>query len=152
MTARRAWRRTANLVLVLMIVPAVARAAPVHTVDRVSKVLKAGDLIEIAHTSGRHIRGQLSELTNCSIVVTLSGMNRTTVTWSEVKKIRRLRPARSSDIAAAARTCESRDCPPLMLVVSSMAGVAHGFGAIFNGPRTVYRAPKQPVVTLRQCK
>ena len=142
-------RRTANLVLVLMIAPAAARAEPLHAVDRLSKILKAGDLIEIADTSGRQIRGRVTDLTDCSIVITPSDANRTTVRWNDVKKIRRVRPARSSDIAAAAQTCESRDCPPLTLVVSSLAGVAHGFGAIFNRPKTIYRAPKQPVVSSR---
>ena len=147
MTPCRQWRRAANLVLVLMIVPAMAGAAPVDTFKQLSNVLRAGDIIEIADTSGRRIRGRLAEVTDCSIAVVLSGTNRATVPRNEVKKIRRLRPARSSDIAAAARTCEIRDCPPLTLMVSSVAGVAHGFGAVFNRPKTVYRAPKESAVS-----
>ena len=144
----RLWPGTASLVFaVLILVPGMAHAERVHAFDRLSEVLKTGDLIEIADTSGREIRGRLSELTDCSIVVTLSGTNRATVLWNGVKKIRRLRAARSSDIATAARTCDSRDCPPTLVVVSGMAAVAHGFGAVFNRPQTVYRAPKQPATT-----
>ena len=137
-------RRLAGLLALLALTPAVADAGPVRSFDRLSEVLRVGDVVEVADASGRRVRGELSALGPCSIVVALDGTARAVFAAGEVKKIRRVRTAQPSGVAHAARACDGRDCEPLTLVVAGAAGVAHGFRAVFDRPRTVYRAPKIP--------
>ena len=138
--------RTLGLAL-LALLPAQAAAEQAHSFDQLSKVLKPGDVVEIVQRGQARTKGQVSEITGCSVVL-LRDQRRVSIDASAVNEIKLLRKsgaAPSRTVDAGAR-CENAACMAMSLTLSGTTAIGRGFGKLFAKPRVVYRTPAHAVV------
>ena len=134
--------RNAAYTLAVVGLAALPAQAHAQSFEAISSALRAGDKVEITDWGGTRTRGQIAELTPCSIAVAQDGSARRfdASAVETIKLLRRLErsPARTTDAGAR---CQEAPCMAMSLALAGTTAMGRGLSKLFARPQTVYRAP-----------
>jgi hypothetical protein len=121
-----------------------------------AEVLKTGDLIAVTPWSGKKLKGQLVEVTDCSIRLRTAG-TALSIESAAIKTVRRYPPkARAAKSAwGAVERCDRVECAPTTLAVVGVAALvkslrdAGGAEIVYRGSRAQSAARAARSATVR---
>lgn len=141
------WRVTAWLSLTLALV---AGTAPAQQLDetpstRLRKALTPGNTVDVTRWTGRKVRGQVLELTDCALVLRVSS-EPVHIPFDAIRKVTRHQPRKTTRAAKMAKDVANHcdECSPGALVSLSVAALVKAFDGGGHASKVAYQAKQRP--------